>query len=300
MRWVTGLQPMMTVVTNIEADHLETYGGDFSKLEDTFIEFLHNLPFYGVAVVCNDDPVIRKLMPRIGRAVVTYGTVEGSDLQVVDYEQKEAGCTFTVLRKNASPLKIELNLPGIHMAKNAAAAIAVAMEEGIDDDSIKRALKNFAGVGRRFQRYGKLMSPQGLVSLVDDYGHHPSEVQATIDAVRRGWPTRRLVMVFQPHRYTRTRDLYEDFVRVLQQVDELVLLEVYPAGEEPIQGADGRHLCRSIRAKGKLEPHFARDVAEVPEILDRIVKENDIVLTQGAGNVVQVAGILKDRWKNGL
>lgn len=294
------LQPMMTVVTNIEADHLETYGGDFSKLEDTFIEFLHNLPFYGVAVVCNDDPVIRKLMPRIGRAVVTYGTVEGSDLQVVDYEQKEAGCTFTVLRKNASPLKIELSLPGIHMAKNAAAAIAVAMEEGIDDDSIKRALKNFAGVGRRFQRYGKLMSPQGLVSLVDDYGHHPSEVQATIDAVRRGWPTRRLVMVFQPHRYTRTRDLYEDFVRVLQQVDELVLLEVYPAGEDPIQGADGRHLCRSIRAKGKLEPHFARDVAEVPEILDRIVKENDIVLTQGAGNVVQVAGILKDRWKNGL
>ncbi len=290
------LQPMLTVVTNIEADHLETYGGDYARLVDTFVEFLHNLPFYGVAVVCIDDPTIEKIIPRIGRAVITYGVSPKADWQVVDYKQKEAGSSFTILRKHGSPLAVKLSLPGLHMAKNAAAAAAAAAEEGIADEDIQQALEHFEGVGRRFQSYGCLMAPGGRVNLIDDYGHHPSEVEATITAVREGWPDRRLVMVFQPHRYTRTRDLYEDFVRVLQQVDELVLLEVYSAGEKPIPGADARHLCRSIRNRGHLDPHYARSVDEVPAILDALVREGDIVLTQGAGNVVQSARLLKERW----
>lgn len=290
------LQPMLTVVTNIEPDHLETYGGDFSKLQDTFIEFLHNLPFYGVAVVCIDDPVIEKLLPRIGRTVITYGTKEGADLQVKDYVPVAGGSRFTIVRKGREPLSVSLTLPGLHMAKNAAAAVAVAMEEGIADEAIKLALATFEGVGRRFQRYGRFNTGKAEVSLVDDYGHHPSEVAATIRAVREGWPGRRLVMVFQPHRYTRTRDLYEDFVRVLQEVDELILLEVYSAGEEPIAGADGRHLCRSIRAKGRIEPHFAESLEEVADILEQIVKDDDIVLTQGAGSVTQACRLLSSRW----
>ncbi len=291
------LQPMVTVVTNIEPDHLGTYGGDFAKLQDTFIEFLHNLPFYGVAVVCIDDPVIEKLLPRIGRTVITYGTKPGADLQVTDYTPCEGGSRFTILRKGRGPLPVSLTLPGLHMAKNAAAAAAVALEEGIDDASIKLAFASFEGVGRRFQRYGRFNTGRAVVSLVDDYGHHPSEVEATIKAVREGWPDRRLVMVFQPHRYSRTRDLYEDFVRVLQQVDELVLLEVYSAGEDPIPGADSRHLCRSIRAKGRLEPHYAAGLEEVPEILESIVHDHDIVLTQGAGSVTKACRLLAQRWQ---
>ncbi len=290
------LQPMLTVVTNIEPDHLGTYGGAFSRLQDTFIELLHNLPFYGVAVVCIDDPVIEKLLPRIGRTVITYGTREGADLQVTDYEPCAGGSRFTIVRKNRAPLQVSLTLPGLHMAKNAAAAAAVAMEEGIADEAIKLALATFEGVGRRFQRYGQFNSGKATVSLVDDYGHHPSEVEATIKAVRDGWQGRRLVMVFQPHRYTRTRDLYEDFVRVLQQVDELILLEVYSAGEDPIPGADSRHLCRSIRAKGKLEPHFAESLEELPSLLEPLLRDGDIVLTQGAGSVTQACRLLSQRW----
>ena len=290
------LQPMLTVVTNIEADHLDTYGGDFSKLTDTFVQFLHNLPFYGVAVVCIDDPTIQSIIPRIGRAVITYGTSDKADLQVCHYIQHQAGSVFTVKRKGQSDLNVKLALPGLHMAKNATAAIAVALEEGIPEDAILRALEHFEGVGRRFQRYGRFQAPHGVISLVDDYGHHPSEVLATIKAVREGWPKRRLVMVFQPHRYSRTRDLYEDFVKVLQQVDVLIMVEIYPAGEDKIVGVDGRHLCHSIRSLGKLEPHFVETVAEVPELLDSICTEGDIVLTQGAGNVVQVAGLLSARW----
>ena len=277
------LQPMLTVVTNIEADHLDTYGGDFTKLTDTFVQFLHNLPFYGVAVVCIDDPTVQSIIPRIGRAVITYG-------------KHQAGSVFTVKRKGKSDLNVKLALPGLHMAKNATAAIAVALEEGIPEEAILRALEHFEGVGRRFQRYGRFQAPNGVISLVDDYGHHPSEVLATIKAVREGWPKRRLVMVFQPHRYSRTRDLYEDFVKVLQLVDVLIMVEIYPAGEDKIVGVDGRHLCHSIRSLGKLEPHFVESVAEVPELLDSICTEGDIVLTQGAGNVVQVAGLLSARW----
>lgn len=291
------LQPMVTVVTNIEPDHLDTYGGDFTRLQDTFIEFLHNLPFYGVAVVCIDDPVIEKLLPRIGRTVVTYGVKEGADLQVTDYVPEAGGSRFIIRRRGHSPLAVSLTLPGLHMAKNAAAAVAVAMEEGIDDASIKMALATFEGVGRRFQRYGRFNTGRAVVNLVDDYGHHPSEVAATIRAVREGWPGRRLVMVFQPHRYTRTRDLYEDFVRVLQEVDELVLLEVYSAGEEPIAGADSRHLCRSIRSKGRLEPHFVQSIEEVPAVLEQLLRDDDIVLTQGAGSVTQVCRLLSSHWQ---
>lgn len=291
------LQPMMTVVTNIEPDHLDTYGGDFKKLQDTFIEFLHNLPFYGVAIVCIDDPVIEQLIPRIGRTVITYGVSEKADFRVFDYQAKEAGSTFKVMIKDGKILEVKLALPGLHMAKNATAAIACAYEESIEDEFILKALANFQGVGRRFQRYGRHLCNGASVSIVDDYGHHPSEVQATIEAVRQSWPNRRLVMVFQPHRYTRTRDLYEDFVRVLQKVDVLILVEIYSAGEDPIVGIDSKHLCHSIRVLGKIEPHYASSVDEVPAILESLVQNDDIVLTQGAGNVTTVAKDLSQRWQ---
>ncbi len=289
------LQPMMTVVTNIEPDHLDTYGGDFNCLKKTFVEFLHNLPFYGVAVVCVDDPNVRDIIPQIGRTVITYGVSEDADFRVTDFKESGPKCTFTLVRKDAAPLKIELPIPGLHMAKNAAAAIAVALEEGIADDVIVQSLKNFKGVGRRFQNYGDFKTRKGCtLTLVDDYGHHPTEVDATIKAARQAYPDKKLVMVFQPHRYTRTRDCYEDFVRVLQQVDKLILVDVYPAGETPIPGADGRHLCMSIRLQGKIEPHFVQTVDEVPALLEELVEDNSLVLTQGAGNVVQVARKLSE------
>ena len=292
------LQPMMTVVTNIEADHLSTYGGDFNNLVKTFVEFLHNLPFYGVAVVCVDDPNVRKIIPDIGRTVVTYGESEDADFRVTNFKENGPQSTFTIVRKNGPSLDITLPVPGIHMAKNAAAAVAVAIEEGISEQVIIDALKGFKGVGRRFQNYGDFINKTGnRLTLVDDYGHHPTEVLATIKAARLAYPEKELVMVFQPHRYTRTRDLYEDFVKILQEVDKLILVEVYPAGEEPINGADGRHLCMSIRLQGKIEPHFVESVDEVPELLERIVSDGSLVITQGAGNVVQVARNLSTIWQ---
>lgn len=292
------LQPMMTVVTNIEPDHLDTYGGDFNCLKKTFVEFLHNLPFYGVAVVCVDDPNVRDIIPQIGRTVITYGVSEDADFRVTDFKETGPHSSFTLVRKDAATLKIDLPIPGLHMAKNAAAAIAVALEEGIEDDVIVQALKNFKGVGRRFQNYGEFKTKKDCtLTLVDDYGHHPTEVDATIKAARQAYPDKKLVMVFQPHRYTRTRDCYEDFVRVLQQVDKLILVDVYPAGETPIPGADGRHLCMSIRLQGKIEPHFVQTVDEVPALLEELVEDNSLVLTQGAGNVVQVARNLSQIWE---
>ena len=292
------LQPMMTVVTNIEPDHLDTYGGDFSVLKKTFVEFLHNLPFYGVAVVCLDDENIKDIMPQIGRTIITYGTCENADFRVTDFKEEGPKSTFTLVRKDLPPVKIELPIPGIHMAKNAAAAFAVAKEDGIEDQVIVEALKNFKGVGRRFQNYGDFITNnQKHITIVDDYGHHPTEVMVTIQAARQAYPDKELVMIFQPHRYTRTRDCYEDFVRVLGSVDKLILLDVYPAGESPIPGADSRHLCRSIRLKGKVEPHFAQSVDEVPELLESIVDDGALVLTQGAGNVVQVARNLSSKFK---
>ncbi len=288
------LQPMVSIVTNIEADHMDTYGGDFNKLKATFIEFLHNLPFYGLAVVCIDDPVIRGLLPDIGRATITYGYSDDADVQVLDFVQDHNRSSFKVRRQDGSLLAVTLNLPGRHNALNAAAAIAVATEDGIDDEAITSALARFEGVGRRFQHYGEFATGQGQVMLVDDYGHHPSEVRVTINAVRAGWPERRLVMIFQPHRYTRTRDLYEDFAEVLSKVDVLILLDVYAAGEEPIPGADSRALCRSIRQRGQLDPVFVATTAEVPGVLAGLLAEGDLVLTQGAGNVGALARTLAD------
>ncbi|BBQ55001.1 MULTISPECIES: UDP-N-acetylmuramate--L-alanine ligase [Aeromonas] len=283
------LQPMVSIVTNIEADHMDTYGGDFSKLKATFIEFLHNLPFYGLAVVCIDDPVIRGMLPEIARPTLTYGLSDDADVQVLDFVQTTNHSCFRVRRKDAGELQVTLNLPGIHNALNAAAAIAVATEDGVSDDAIIRALAKFEGVGRRFQQYGEFETGRGKAMLVDDYGHHPSEVKVTINAARAGWPEKRLVMVFQPHRYTRTRDLYEDFADVLSKVDVLVMLEVYAAGEDPIPGADGRALCRSIRSRGNLEPIFVATPEDVPAVLADLVGEGDLVLTQGAGNVGALA-----------
>ncbi|RUO37542.1 UDP-N-acetylmuramate--L-alanine ligase [Aliidiomarina shirensis] len=288
------LQPMVAVVTNIEADHMDTYEGDFNRMQDTYIEFLHNLPFYGLAVMCVDDPTISGLLTRVGRQITTYGFSEHADVRASEYQQTGNLSKFVVLRKGMAPLPIELNLPGKHNALNALAAIAVATDEGIEDAAIIAALAKFEGIGRRFQQYGSFACEDGDVLLVDDYGHHPSEVAATIRATKAGWPERRLVMCFQPHRYSRTRDLYEDFVDVLSEVDALVMLEVYSAGEEPVANADSRALCRSIRQRGKVDPVYVKDVEQLPERLAELMQPGDIVLTQGAGNVGGLAKILNE------
>jgi UDP-N-acetylmuramate--alanine ligase len=283
------LQPMAAVVTNIDADHMDTYGGSFEKLKDTFIEFLHNLPFYGLAVVCGDDEVIRELLPRIGRPTLTYGFAAENDIRAVDIRQEGMQTHFTVLRLNKEPLAISLNLPGLHNVLNSLAAIAIATDEDVNDQAIQVALANFQGVGRRFQQYGEFSLGEGNVCLVDDYGHHPREVEATLKAARQSFPDRRLVLMFQPHRYTRTRDCFEDFVQVLSQVDVLLLLDVYSAGEKPIAGADSRTLARSIRARGLVEPMFIEKMEDLPSLLKTILQPNDVLLTQGAGTVGAIA-----------
>ncbi|GLS25576.1 UDP-N-acetylmuramate--L-alanine ligase [Marinibactrum halimedae] len=290
------LQPMSAVVTNVDADHMDTYEGDFARLQKTFLEFLHNLPFYGLAVVCGDDPIITQMIPDIARPTLTYGLGDECDYQAVEIRQEGMHSRFKVKRPDHDELlDIFLNMPGTHNVLNALAAIAVATDEGVDDDAIQSGLAGFLGVGRRFQVYGDFPVDGGAVMLVDDYGHHPREVSATINAVRKGWPERRLVMVYQPHRYTRTRDLFEDFVEVLSSVDQLVLLEVYSAGEDPINGADGRHLSRSIRNRGQVDPIFVEGIDSVPEVVRDVVKPGDILITQGAGNVGKLAAELARR-----
>jgi len=291
------LQPMTSIVTNIDADHMDTYGGDFSKLEHTFIEFLHNLPFYGLAVVCVDDPVIERLIPRISRQTVTYGIEnENADYRAVNISQDQRVVKFTAIRPDGhAPLDIELNMPGKHNVLNALATIAVATDEGIEDEAIINGLAKFNGVGRRFQVYGEFETGQGEVMLVDDYGHHPREVAATIAAIRDGWPDRRLVTLYQPHRYTRTRDLYEDFVQVLSETDALVLMAIYPAGEKVIPGADGRSLCRSIRQRGQVEPVFMERDEDPLKVLSGVLQDGDILLTQGAGDIGSLAAGLADK-----
>lgn len=280
------LQPMIAVVTNIEADHMATYGGDFELLKKTFVEFLHNLPFYGMAVLCVDDEVVRSLIPQLSRAVLTYGFSDDADYQIIEVKKQNLSTRFKVLRKSGKPtLELKINMPGLHNVLNATAALAVACDEGIDDKAISRGIEKFQGVGRRFQLYGDYPVEGGYVSLVDDYGHHPTEVAATVAAARQAWPDRRLVMIYQPHRYSRTKDLFEDFVRVLSDVDCLLLLDVYSAGEHPIAGADGRSLCGSIRNRGKVDPIFIEKTADVAEVLQQIIKPGDVVLTQGAGNI---------------
>lgn len=290
------LQPMIAIVTNIDADHMDTYDGDFANVKKTFVEFLHNLPFYGLAVLCGDDPVVREIIPEIARPIVTYGFEGHNDYRAVDIEQSGSTSSFKVFRPDGhAPLQITLGMPGQHNVLNALAAIAVATDEGVSDEAIKTGLEGFQGVGRRFQVYGNYSIEDGEAMLVDDYGHHPRELQATVAAIREGWPERRLLMVFQPHRYSRTRDLYEDFVDILTQVDALVLLEVYSAGETPVPGADGRNLCRSIRTRGQVDPVFVESVDSVPDVIAGMVRPGDIVLTQGAGSVGALAQQLAKR-----
>jgi UDP-N-acetylmuramate--alanine ligase len=283
------LQPVIAVVTNIDADHMETYEHDFGKLKQAFVQFLQNLPFYGAAVLCVDDPVVREILPQVSKPVLTYGT--GADASVgASSIQHDAGrMRFRARRASGSPLDVTLNLPGQHNVLNALAAIAVATELGLADAAILKALAEFRGVGRRFQVYGEVAcAGGGRFTLIDDYGHHPVEMAATLAAVRGAFPDRRVVLAFQPHRYTRTRDLFEDFVRVLSTADALLLTDVYSAGESPIVAADGRSLARALRVAGKVEPQFVDDVGALAEAIRRATRDGDVVVTMGAGSIGNV------------
>ena len=292
------LQPTVSVVTNIEADHLEAYDGDFSKMKSAYVEFLHNLPFYGLAVLCGDDNVIQELIPSIERKYITYGISEENDYVASNIEYGLNKCRFDVSRNRGAKLCVHLNITGIHNVLNATAAIAIATEEGLSDEAILSALASFAGIGRRFQVLGDFtlasINNDSLrqVTLVDDYGHHPTEVDMTISAARSNWPDKRIVMVYQPHRYTRTRDLYEDFVAVLSKVDVLLLLDVYAASEPVIEGVDSRSLCRSIRQRGKIDPIYVGEPQQLYGVLEDIIKDQDVVFLQGAGNVGNIAALL--------
>jgi UDP-N-acetylmuramate--alanine ligase len=285
------LQPVIAVVTNIDADHMDTYQHDFPRLQQAFIQFLHNMPFYGSAVLCAEDQHVREIIPFVSRPVVTYGFGEDAVVRATDVELGPRS-RFKVRSGKAATIDISLNLPGRHNVLNALAAIAVALELKVPAEAIQRALAGFRGVGRRFQHYGDIQLKGGSYALVDDYGHHPAEIRATLDAARVAFPGRRLVLAFQPHRYTRTRDLFEDFVRVLSAADVLLLAEVYAAGEAPIAAADGRSLARAVKASGKPEPTFVADVAGMPEAIRGAAKPGDVVLTMGAGSIGNVAGQL--------
>lgn len=285
------LQPMLAIVTNVDADHMATYGNDFERLRGAFLEFLHHLPFYGVAVLCIDDDEVRGLLPEVTRRVVTYGTRPEADLRADNLHQVGCRTQFEVVPVQGESFPVTLNMPGRHNVLNALAAIAVAMELEVPVPAIQSALASFQGIGRRFQVHEGCRDD---VMLVDDYGHHPRELGATIDAVRAGWPERRLVLAFQPHRYSRTRDAFEDFVAVLSTVDALVLAEVYAAGESPIPGADGRALSRAIRTRGQVDPVFVEAASELPEVLRSLLQPGDIVLTMGAGDIGAVAANLPE------
>ena len=291
------LSPVVSVVTNIDADHMETYGHDFGRLKQAFVDFLHRLPFYGVAVVCADDANVREILPRVAKQVVTYGIDERANFRAENVVADGGAMRFDCVRTNGtvSRLPVTLNLPGRHNVLNALAAIAVATEVGVADAAIVKALAEFRGVGRRFQRYGEISCPGGgRFTLVDDYGHHPAEMAATLAAARGAFPGRRLVLAFQPHRFTRTRDCFEDFVRVLAGVDALLLTEVYAAGEAPIVAADGRTLARAIRVAGGVEPVFVEDVAAMPRAILDAARDGDVVITMGAGSIGGVPGKLAD------
>ena len=280
------LQPMMAVVTNIDNDHLGTHGGDFQKLRQSFVEFLHNLPFYGLAVLCIDDPELRSLLPEIGRPIVTYGVSPEADVRAVDIERQGLRTRFSVLRPgHAEPLDITVNLPGLHNVLNSLATIAVATELSIPDVAIQRALLQFQGIDRRLQHIGEVPVADGAVTVVDDYGHHPTEIAATLDALRQAFVGRRIVLVFQPHRYTRTRDLLDDFARVLSTADALLVTEVYAAGEAPIEGADTRAICRAVRSRGKVEPVLVPHVDEIATALRDLLRPGDVVAMMGAGTI---------------
>ena len=309
------LKPMLAVVTNIDADHMSTYDGDIEKLKSGFIEFLHNLPFYGLAVVCIDDAGVNDVLGDIGRSVTTYGIDDGADVRAANISFDEARTEFDVIRQSRSSeaepshgdtadamspvLHVSLKLPGMHNVRNALAAIAVADELQIGDESVVHALESFEGIDRRFQSFGEVRTKAGKVLLVDDYGHHPTEIAATLAAAKSGWPARRIVLVFQPHRYTRTRDLMDDFATVLSEADVLVLLDVYPAGEDPIAGADGRSMARAIRMRGSVEPVFVESLDEVQPVLEGLLTDGDLLLTMGAGDIGAYAAGLPELLSNG-
>ena len=289
------LSPVLSIVTNIDSDHMETYGHDFSRLKQAFVDFIQRLPFYGVAVLCADDANVREIMPLVSKQIVTYGLDPAANVYAENVAAVGGQMHFDCVRVNGSVsrLPIQLNLPGRHNVLNALAAIAVASELGVADAAISRALAEFRGVGRRFQRYGELSLPQGgSVTLVDDYGHHPVEMRATLAAARGAFPGRRLLLAFQPHRYTRTRDCFDDFVKVLSGVDALVLGEVYAAGEQPIVAADGRALARALRVVGKVEPVFVENVVDLPQAIRDAARDGDVVMTMGAGSIGTVPGKL--------
>jgi len=294
------LKPMLAVVTNIDADHMSTYDGDIEKLKSSFIEFLHNLPFYGLAVVCSDDPGVNDVLADIGRSVTTYGTNDEADVRATNIVFTAEITEFDVVRKDSSDsLHVRLQLPGMHNVRNALAAIAVADELQVGGEVVAKALEDFEGIDRRFQRLGEVKTKAGTVMLVDDYGHHPTEIAATLSAAKSGWPGKRVVLVFQPHRYSRTRDLMDDFATVLSDADVLILLDVYAAGEEPIAGADGRAMARAIRTRGSVEPVFVESLDDLQPVLLDLLEDGDLVLTMGAGDIGAYAAGLPDLISNG-
>ena len=291
------LTPVMAVVTNIDADHMDTYEHSFDKLKTAFVDFVQQLPFWGMAVVCVDDANIREILPRITKPVMTYGFTEAARVRAINVVADNGQMRFTVQRINGvtTEFDVTLNLPGKHYVLNALAAIAIASELNVPDAAMIKALKEFKGVGRRFERYGEVMAPAGgAFTLIDDYGHHPVEMQAVIAAARGAFPNRRLVLAFQPHRFTRTRDCFEDFVKVLSSADAVLLTEVYSAGEAPIVAADGRSLVRAVRVAGKVEPLFVETTAELPQAIVNTVQEGDVVIVMGAGSIGQVASLTRD------
>jgi UDP-N-acetylmuramate--alanine ligase len=288
----THLQPLIAIVTNIDNDHLVTHDGDFERLKRSFVEFLHNLPFYGLAVVCNDDEHVRSILDRVGRPIITYGLREGADLRAVNIRPRGLQTDFQVVRATGAPIDITVNLPGTHNVLNSLAAIAVGLEIGVDEKAVGRALASFQGIDRRLQHIADVDTPSGRVTIVDDYGHHPTEVAATLQALRQGYAGRRLVLAFQPHRYTRTRDLIDDFGKVLSGADALLVTEVYAAGEAPISGADGRAICRAVRSRGQVEPVFVEKAEDLASALADVIRDNDVIVTMGAGHISAVSHAL--------
>ncbi|MGH8445920.1 MAG: UDP-N-acetylmuramate--L-alanine ligase [Solimonas sp.] len=294
------LSPMIATVTNIDADHLETYAHDFRKLRATFVEFLHRLPFYGLAILCIDDPVVREILNDVGRPILSYGFADDADLRALDVRPEGSGAHFTVIFPDGAREEFHLNLPGRHNVQNALIAIAIGRELGVPVEAMRRALSNFGGVGRRCEPHGELLLPNGgRALLVDDYGHHPREIAATFQAMRAAHPQRRLVVAFQPHRYSRTRDLFEDFAAILSEADALLLAEVYAAGEAPIEAADGRALARAIRARGKVEPVFVPSAVELADAAMRVLRDGDLLLTMGAGDIGSLPAALVQQYGAG-
>ena len=294
----THLQPLIAVVTNIDNDHLATHGGSLEQLEQSFVDFLHNLPFYGLAILCLDDERVRGILPRIARPVMTYGLDPGADVRATSVRRRGLRTDFEVVR-SGTPLSVTLALPGAHNVLNALAAIAVATELEIDDAPICRALAGFEGISRRLEHIGDVATPAGAVTIVDDYGHHPTEIAATLEALRQGYPGRRIVLAFQPHRFTRTRDLIDDFAKVLSSAEVLLVTEVYPAGEQPIPGCDGRAICRAVRTRAQVEPIFVERVEDLPEALAGVIRADDLVVTMGAGHINTVAHQLPEALARG-